>query len=158
MSNDALFADLDSLLDASMDDLDDLPPVGVPPSGHYNLTMTIEPKTIGEGEQQKEVLAASYVVDAINELKDEDERSEVQLGQQFTEFFHLTKKDGTKNVFGIGTLKERLKPMAERSGTTNVGELVRECKQIQIAATLVRKVNKKNEDQYNMNLRDIVLL
>lgn len=158
MSNDALFANLDSLLDASMDDLDDLPPVGVPPSGHYNLTMTMEPKEIGEGENKKEVLAATYTVDAINELKDEDERNEVQVGQTFTEFFHLTKKDGSKNTFGIGTLKERLKPLAERFGSTNVGELVRECKQISIAATLVRKVNKKNEDQYNMNLKDMILL
>lgn len=156
--SDALFDNLDDLLSASMDDLDDLPPIGVPPSGHYNLTCSFDIRKIGEGDKEKEVVCADYVVDAVNELKDQTEADEVKPGQKFTEFFHLTKKDGTKNVFGIGTLKERLKPYAERFNTTNIGELVKEVKQVAIAATVVRRANKKNEDQYNMNLKDVVVL
>jgi len=156
--SDALFDSVDDLLNASMDDLDDLPPVGVPPSGHYNLTVTFGVKEIGEGDKKKEVIAADYVVDAVNELKDKEEADDVKPGQAFSEFFHLTKKDGTKNTFGIGTLKERLKPFAERFNTTNIGELIKEVKQVSIAATVIRKVNKKNEDQYNMNLKDVIVL
>lgn len=158
MSESALFDNVDDLLNASMDDLEDLPPIGVPPSGHYNLTVSFGVKEIGEGESKKEVIAAEYIVDAVNELRNNDEADDVKPGQQFTEFFHLTKKDGTKNVFGIGTLKERLKPFQARFNSNNIGELVKETKQIAIAATVVRKVNKKNEDQYNMNLKDVVVL
>lgn len=154
--NGIAFESIDDLFNASMDDLDDLPPIGVPPSGHYNLTVTFEVKEIGD--DKKQVVAADYVVDAINELKDEDERGEVAVGQTFSEFFHLTKKDGTKNLFGIGNLKARLAPHSERFGTKNIGELIQQVKQVAITATIKRTVNRKNEDQFNMQMKDIVLL
>lgn len=152
------FDDVDALLNASMDDLDDLPPTGVPPTGHYNLTMTMSVEDVEKEGETRKVIFAQYVVDAINELKDEDERAEVAIGQQFREGFYLLKKNGEKNTFGIGTLKERLKPMRERFGTDNIGALINECKQIAITASVKRRVNKANEDQYNMQMKDIVLL
>ena len=154
--NNALFANLDALLDASMDDLDDLPPVGVPPSGHYNLTVTFGLKEIGE--EKKEVICAEYVVDAVNELKNEDEASEVAPGQSFMEFFHITKRDGTPNTYGIGKLKESLKPYVERAGTSNIRELINTVNQWAITASLKRKQNPKNEDMFNMQLKDVILL
>lgn len=150
------FEDMDQLLDADLDDLDDLPPVGVPPSGHYNLTMSMSIEQVGE--EKRDVIFASYVVDAINELKDDTEREEVAIGQQFREGFYLTKKNGEKNTFGIGTLKERLAPMAARFGTTSIRDLIEQTKQVAITAKVIRKVNKKNEDMYNLSLKDIVVL
>lgn len=150
------FADIDSLLNASMDDLDDLPPIGVPPSGHYNLTVSFEIKQIGE--DKKDVVCATYIVDAVNELKNPEEADEVKEGQQFMEFFHMLKKNGEKNTYGIGTLKQRLAVFSERLGTTKIGELINGVKQMQIAATLKRKVNAKNEDQVNVSFQDVILL
>lgn len=159
MSNDNLdFENIDALLGASMDDLDDLPPQGVPPSGHYNLTMTTSIEDFEKDGEIRKMIVASYVVDAINELKDETEADEVAVGQQFRETFFLLKKDGTKNVFGIGTLKERLKPLAERFGTSNIGDLINQTKQVAITATIKRKASKKDADQYNMQMKDMVLL
>lgn len=158
VKNPALYDDLDALLDASMDDLDDLPPIGVPPSGHYNLTVTFDIEEIDGEKGKKSVPTASYVVDVINELKDPEELTEVAVGQQFKEFFHTMKRDGTPNKFGMGTLKSRLQVYQERFGTSKVGELIKEVKQIQVAATVIRKVNRKNEDQFNMNLKDVVIL
>ena len=152
------FDNVDDLLNASMDDLDDLPPVGVPPSGHYNLTMSMKIEEVGEGSEKRKVIFANYIVDAINELKNEDERDEVLVGQQFREGFYLTKKNGEKNTFGIGTLKERLKPLAERFGTSNIGELVNQCNEIAITVSVKRTANRKQEDQWNMQLKDMVLL
>jgi hypothetical protein len=151
---------IDALLDASMDDLDDLPPVGVPPTGHYNLTMSMKIEDVKdkEGSGTRKVIFANYIVDAINELKDEADRGDVAVGQQFREGFYLTKKNGEKNTFAIGTLKERLKPLAERFGSTNIGELINQCNAIAITASVKRTQNRLNEDQFNMNLKDIVLL
>lgn len=160
MSNTELnFAELDDVLNASMEDLDDLPPVGVPPSGHYNLTTTfsIEELEDDKGNKRK-VIFAKYIVDAINELKDPAEADDVKVGQEFREGFFLQKKDGTKNVFGIGNLKARLASYSERFGTSNIGELIQAVNQVAITATVVRKVNRKNEDQVNMQLKDVVLL
>jgi len=154
--NGILFDNLDALLDASMDDLEDLPPSGVPPTGHYNLNVTFSIEEIGD--EKKEVIMAKYIVDAINELKDPDEASEVQPKQEFAEFFHLTKKDGSVNKFGIGKLKQRLTPYVERVGTKSIRELINGVKEFAIAASVKRTVNKKNEDQYNMDLKDVVVL
>ena len=148
--------DIDSLLAASMDDLDDLPPVGVPPSGHYNLTVTFEIKEVGD--DKKQIPVAQFTVDAINELADSDEASEVAVGQTFAEFFYLTKNNGEKNTFGIGKLKQRLTPFAERFGTTNIGELIQSVKQVAITAEVKRKPNRKDEDRPNMDMKNVVLL
>ena len=157
--SDLDLTELSTLLDATMDDLDDLPPIGVPPSGHYNLTVSFEIVKVKEGtKEEKEVPCAKYIVDAINELKDEDERGEVAVGQTFMEFFYLKKKTGEKNVYGIGSLKDRLKPHAERFGTTNIGQLIEQVKQVSITASIKRTVNRMNEDQFNMQMKDIVLL
>lgn len=152
------FDDIDVLLNATMDDLDDLPPQGVPPSGHYNLSVTFSVETTGEGKDKRQLVAASYIVDAINELKDEEDAADVMVGQQFREFFFMKKNNGEKNTFGIGTLKNRLAPHAERFGTSHIGELVNQVKQVAITASIKRTQNKKNEDQYNMQMKDIVLL
>jgi hypothetical protein len=147
---------MDALLGAMLEDLDDLPPMGVPPSGNYNLTVTFDIKKIGDN--QKEVIAAEYTVDDINELKDEAERADVAVGMKFTEFFHLHKKDGSKNSFGIGKMKQRLAPFASHFGTASIGETLNAVKQVAVVATVKRTVNKKNEDQWNFDIKDIVIL
>jgi hypothetical protein len=155
-TNGILFDNLDALLDASMDDLEDLPPSGVPPTGHYNLSITFSIEEIGD--EKKEIIMAKYVVDAINELKDPEDASEVALKQEFAEFFHLTKKDGSPNKFGIGKLKQRLSPFVERLNTKQIRELINGVKDFAIAASVKRTVNRKNEDQFNMDLKDVVVL
>lgn len=147
---------IDVLLGAMMDDLDDLPPQGVPPSGHYNLNVTFTIETIGD--DNKQVIAAKYEVLAINELKDEADAPDVAVGQQFMEFFYTTKKDGSANTFGVGKLKQRLMPFKEVTGGATVGDILQGVKGIAVAASLKRTVNKKNEDQFNMDLKDMIVL
>lgn len=154
MSTDALFDNVDDLLNASMEDIEDLPPVGAPPSGHYNLLLSMEKREVGE----KDVICADFEITAINDLKEGEDPEEVKEGQKFTIFYHVTKKDGTMNKFGIGQLKELLKPFATHFGKNNIGELINDVKQMNIAAAVKRKVNRKNEDQYNLNIKDIVIL
>lgn len=147
---------MDDLLNALMEDLPDLPPMGVPPSGNYNLTVTWDVKKIGD--DNKEVIAAEYIVEDINELKNEDEAGEVVRGMKFSEFFHLRKKDGTTNTFGLGKMKQRLQPFAAHFETQSIGETINSAKQITIAATVKRTINKNNPDQFNMDLKDVVVL
>ncbi|HEY9661032.1 MAG TPA: hypothetical protein V6C65_21465, partial [Allocoleopsis sp.] len=66
--------------------------------------------------------------------------------------------DGSPNMFGIGQLKELLKPFAQHFGKTVVSDIIADVKNVKIAATVKRKVNRKNEDQYNVNLKDVVIL
>jgi len=155
MSNDAI-RDLDSLMDASMDDIDDLPPVGVPPSGHYNLLVTAERKE--NKEKTSEYIQFSYEVEAINEVKDPAEEAQAAVGMKFSQMFSPIKKDGTVNEFGIGFLKEAVAPFSAHFGTSKMGETIAQINKISVAASLSRRVDKKDADRFNFNLKDVVIL
>jgi hypothetical protein len=155
MSNDAI-RDLDSLMDASMDDIDDLPPVGVPPSGHYNLLVTAERKE--NKEKTSEYIQFSYEVEAINEVKDSAEEAQAAVGMKFSQMFSPIKKDGTINEFGIGFLKEAVAPFSAHFGTTKMGDTIAQINKISVAASLTRRVDKRDADRFNFNLKDVVVL
>ncbi len=150
------FADFDALMDASMDDMEDLPPVGVPPTGHYNLLASAERKANKEGTS--EYIQFTYQVEAVNEVKNEAEVSQAAPGMKFSNNFSPIKKDGTVNKWGIGFLKEALAPFAQHFGISNTGALLEQINNVSIAASLVRKANKAEPDRFEFNLKDVVVL
>ena len=152
----AAFQDLDALMDASMDDIDDLPPVGVPPTGHYGLIVSAT-REVSE-TSGNEYIKFSYEVERVNEVKDPGEHSQAAVGQKFTQIFSPFKKDGTVNEFGLGYLKEACAPFAAHFGTTTMGGSIAVIEKISVAATLVRRQDKKDKERFNFNLRDVVVL
>lgn len=155
MSNAAI-RDLDSLMDASMDDIDDLPPVGVPPTGHYNLSVTAERKE--NKDKTGEYIQFSYEVEGVNEVKDPAEETQAAVGMKFSQMFSPIKKDGTPNEYGIGFLKEAVAPFSAHFGTPKMGETIAQINKVSVAASLVRRVDKKDADRFNFNLKDVVIL
>jgi hypothetical protein len=151
------FADIDSLMDAAMDDLEDLPPVGVPPTGHYNLCVSAERKQSTK-DGGGEYFQFSYVVEAINEVKDGLEEAQAAVGQKFSQMFSPLKKDGTVNEWGVGFLKEAVAPFSAHFGTPKMGETILAIQNVTIAASLVRTVDKKDAERFNFKLKDVVVL
>ena len=147
---------MQSLLGAQMDDIDDLPPIGVPPSGHYDLdvTCTLEDNAEKTGQYFK----FSYEVVNINQLANEEERAEVSVGTKFTDRVSPFKKDGTVNEFGMGKLKEMVAPYAASFGETNLGEAVQKIKAVRITTELARRVDRKDPERWNFNLKNVVVL
>ncbi len=152
----ATFADLDALMNASMDDIEDLPPVGVPPTGHYSLQVSASRET--SENSGNEYIKFSYTVEAVNEVKNPEEEKQAAVGQKFSQIFSPFKKDGTINEFGIGFLKEACAPFAQHFGTQNMGETIAQIDKVTVAASLVRKQNKKEADRFDFSLRDVVVL
>lgn len=150
-------ADIDALMNASMDDIEDLPPMGVPPTGHYNLAVTaerVDPTEAGKNSYIK----FNYVVTAVNEVKNEAEASQVAVGMKFTEMFSPLKKDGTANETGISFLKARVEPFSNHFGLTTMGESIAAINQVDIAATLVRRADKSDPERFNFSLKDVIIL
>jgi len=154
MTKNAAISDIDALLNASMTDLDDLPPVGIPPSGVYTLEVKAELKQ-EPGKHPRFVF--TYKVLDILELKDPDTAGEVAVNQQFNVNFSPFKKDGTANEWGIAFLKEATAPFAAHFGTTSVGDTVAQIQGVTCTATLTRK-QKKNSDEVNVSLSDVTIL
>lgn len=147
--------DFDSLLDTDMDDIADLPPVGVPPTGHYNLLVSASREKNDNGG---EYIAFKYKVEAVNEVKEEAEADQAVAGMQFTEFFSPVKKDGTRNDLGLGYLKQSLAPFKEHFGTGSLGETLANVKDVVVAATVVRVRDKKDKERFNARISDVVVL
>ena len=155
-ANAVVFDNIDSLLDASMDDIEDLPPIGVPPTGHYNLEVTATREQ--SQDKKSEYIKFSYVVLAVNELKNEEERGDAAEGMKFDNIFSPVKKDGTANTLSIGLLKQSLAPFAEHFGTKQIGETIGNINKITVAASLVRRADKQDPDRYRFALKDVVIL
>ena len=152
----AAFQDLDALMNASMDDIDDLPPVGVPPTGHYGLIVTATREA--SETSGNEYIKFSYEVESVNEVKDPEEEKQAAAGQKFTQIFSPFKKDGTVNEYGLGYLKEACAPFAAHFGTQSMGQTIASIDKVSVAATLVRKQDKKDKERFNFSLRDVVVL
>lgn len=151
------FTDMEALMNAAMDDLPDLPPYGVPPSGHYNFEVSVSLED--NKEKTGQYFAWNYEVVAINEVKElaEDEEP-VKVGTKFMEPISPFKKDGEVNKFGIGMLKERCAPFGAHFGTTGIGETVRMIDKITIAAELIRRPDPNNSERYRFSLKNVTVL
>jgi hypothetical protein len=160
MSNNAI-ADIDALMNASMDDIDDLPPSGIPPTGHYNLSVTaerIDPSDSDRNKGKNPYIRFIYEVEAVNEIKNPEEESEAAVGMKFSEIFSPIKKDGTVNEFGMGFLKERCAPFAAHFGVMQMGEIIAAVNKVSVAAELVRVKDKKDEERFNFRLKNVTVL
>jgi hypothetical protein len=155
MSSNQLL-DMQALLGAQMDDIDDLPPVGVPPSGHYDLevTCTLEDNAEKTGQYFK----FAYEVKNINQLANEEEAADVSVGTKFSDRISPFKKTGEVNEFGMGKLKEVVAPYAAHFGDTVIGETVQKIKAVRITAELKRRVDRKDPERWNFDLKNIVVL
>lgn len=154
-NNNAALVDFDALMDASMDDIDDLPPMGVPPTGNYTLEVTASREKSTSGS---EYVKFSYMVVEVNEVKNEAEAGDAAAGQKFSAMYSPFKKDGTMNETGMGFLKEALNPFRAHFGTTTTGETLAAVQSVQVVATLVRRPDKREEGRFNFNLKDVTIL
>lgn len=148
--------DLDALFNANLDDIDDLPPVGCPPTGCYNLLVSATREA--SKESGNEFVKFSYEVTAINEVKNPEEANQAAVGMKFTEFFSPFKKDGTPNEWGQKFLKQAIKPFAEHFGARSFGEALAQINKIEVMAVLVRVVDKKDDTKINARLSDVTIL
>ncbi len=145
----------DDLMDMSMDEVEDLPPIGVPPTGHYNLLVSATRESKDGGN---EFIKFAYTVESVNEVKNSAEESEAAVGQNFVEFFSPLKKDGTVNEFGMKFLKQAMAPFAAHFGGGNFSNVLQSIDKISVAASLVRTKDKKDADRFNFRLADVVIL
>ena len=152
----AAITDMDALFDADMDAIEDLPPVGVPPTGCYNLLVSASREV--SKESGNEFVKFSYEVTAINEVKNPEEANQAAVGMKFTEFFSPFKKDGTPNEWGQKFMKQAIKPFAEHFGVRSFGEALAQINKVEVMAVLVRVADKKDPDRISARLSDVTIL
>lgn len=153
MENSGKAIPVENLMDASIDDLNDLPAFTIPPQGHYKLTVSLERKTVND----KPTIEASCVVMETLELADKAQTPS-ENGTKFSQLFMMD------NEWGQGGFKGFVTPIAQAMSIKQIGEAVDKIKNIQIAATVKHRVhkedrNKPKEDQrVYANLQNVEVL
>jgi hypothetical protein len=160
LSRNAAFDNVDDLLAAGMDDIDELPPLAIPPTGNYTVKVTIERKEVSG----KDALVTSYSVVEIGEVADEAEASEVVIGQQWQNGCYVKKKDGKPNETGIAMFKTSLVPFAQHFfpdtyKSVAIGEVVGKVQEVLVNMSL-RRVQRKDADEgeYNFRIKSLIVL
>lgn len=129
------------VLDASLDDIEDLPGFVTPPTGGYTLLVEEEPaqKEIGD----KPFLEVKFVIKEVQEVQDMEENEVApKEGDKFNYAFNLTDK------IGIGKMKEFLSPFSERIGTRQLPELFAGMKGMEIVVVNKRTYDKVKDRHY----------
>ena len=130
-------ADMDALLDATLDDLADLPEFVVPPAGAYNVTIKeAGPKKIAE----KPAIEFQLRFDQTVELNDSAE-TPVKDGAENNVAYFLD------NEFSQGALKKLLGELSSITGEGTLRERLANLKGAQVLmVTTVRKGKKGTEN------------
>lgn len=146
----------DNLLDATLDDLADLPEQKPFPTGAHVATMFLSAPTPKPGKNQQVIAKFKYV-------KAEELTNPTDVppnpGDEHTIFISLKKKDGTRNEFGEGQLKMLLKPLQEAGLQGSQRELI-EATKPGVDVNIVTALRGTEADQYGikMDLKKISLV
>lgn len=138
-AKDAKIVPIESLMDASIDDIKDVPGFDVPPNGRYKLGMKLEVKKINEHP----AIECALVVRSTVELSNKEEKAP-DTGAKFSTLFMMD------NEFGQGFFKEFAKSLAAglSMGNPKVSDILARCAQIvEIEATVTRQPDKKNPEK-----------
>lgn len=140
-----------SLLDADLDDLADAPSFEVPPAGAYNATViSWEEKKIGENACIEIKLRLNSTMELANAAD-----TPVADGTETSTVYNTT------NEFGVGDLKEFLKPIKAAHGTVTTRESLDAARGTEIMlVTGVRKGKKgtDSEDKTYLKIKKVEVL
>lgn len=134
--------DLDSLLDSTLDDLADMPEFKPFPAGAHRVTIEMEVKAVNDIPSLDIKMTAVETVELAN-----PEDLPVKTGDTTNMLIMLKKKDGTRNEFSEGKMKELMKPLAAHFGTTTNRETLEASNGCEVlVVTKLRKDDRNKDD------------
>ena len=128
----------DALLDASLDDLADLPAFESFPAGVHKATISIKQKTVNNKPGMEVSLTGIETV----ELSKPEEEKPITAGQVSSSLYFLD------NEFGQGAFKKLIAPLAAHLGVSSIRDLIEQCEGTEVEAVTSYRTNKKTGDTY----------
>jgi hypothetical protein len=140
-------SELDNLLDATLDDLKDLPSFTPYAAGAHKVLASFAMDKVNG----KDVIKLNFVYLELVEL--EDPEAEVpKEGDTSNVMFMLD------NEFGLGNFKKCAAPFAEALGLTSLRDIVEGVKDVEVLIVSNQRVNKKDPSQVYMNVKEIQVI
>lgn len=127
-----------SLLDKSIDDIDDLAGFETPVPGMYSLKFSTSLKKVND----KDCVSCDFEVIECIEQNDA-ELAPTKPGTKFNTLHQL------ENDIALGKLKEMLVPVSQHFGVSNLATLVQEtCKDLIVVAKVKRRKDKNDPEKF----------
>lgn len=129
---------IEDLMDASIDDLKDLPGFEVPPKGHYKLKVSLEKKEVNG---HPSIEARLTVLETLELAQQNDTR--VEDGTKFSQLFMMD------NEWGQGGFKGFAMPIAAGLGLhgATIGNVIKAVQDVTIAATIKHRYHKEDKEK-----------
>ena len=139
--------DVNDILDATLDDLEDLPEYKAYPPGAHRVKLSMEIKEVND----KQVVEASFTYIEAVELA--DQQAEVPAeGSQANILCHLD------NEFGRGTLKLLATPVGKALNTASTRDTIEQCTDIECLIVTAYKKNKDDPDSPYMKVKELAVV
>lgn len=140
-----------SILDGTLDELNDLPGFKVPPTGAYVVSIVSNLiKKVGNHENTVE--AKFKIIDIMEVSEQNVPEAEAPLPEDEFNVLFMTDNDT-----GEGFLKEYLKVLGPVVGSTKTREILEMSKGMKLMVVVSRKYNKETE-RHNVNLKKIEIV
>ena len=135
---------IDDLLDATLDDLEDLPEFKPFPVGAHRVSISLAIKEINSKQAVELDMKAIETMELVNSsdepLKEGDSTS--------LAFF-------MDNEFGRGALKKVSIPLAEALGTNTIRELIDACNGVECLVITTLRKDKNDPDKFYTNIKEL---
>lgn len=129
---------LDSLLDATLDDLADLPEFKTFPNGAHKVVIEFEKKEVNKHPSIELKMTAVETLELADPAKDEP----LAAGTTGNVLYMLD------NEFGQGKLKEIIKPLAAHLGVSKISEVIEQAKGMEVVVVTKVRQNKDKTQSY----------
>jgi len=135
---------LDNLLDATLDDLEDLPEFTPFKPGAHRVTASFEEKEIND----KQSVELSFVLIETMELANSQDEKDAP-GHISSIAFMLG------NEYGRGNLKKCAQPFGEALGFTTIRQIVEGVKDVECLILTTTRKDKNDPDRLYLNVKEI---
>ena len=138
MSTTNNFLDIDSLLDATLDDLADVPEFKPFPAGTHHCTLSLSSKVIADKPAVEWKLTAVETMELVDPTG-----TPVKAGDTCSGAFMFVQKDGKPNELAQGQFKELMRPLQAHFGTPTNRLTMEAAEGCAVAVTMTQREGKK---------------
>ncbi len=137
-------SELDSLLDSTLDDLEDLPSFQPFPAGAHKCLATFEQKDING----KPAIELNFKLVESLELVDPN-GVQAKEGDESSTMFMLD------NEYGRGNLKKCATPFAEALNLSSIRDVIEQVKEVECVIISSIRVDKNDPDKKYLNIKEL---
>ena len=131
--------DLNDLAGLSLDDIPDLEGFTIFPKGLYVMDCSF---SVYKRDGKKPAVKLQMAVVEVQEIA--EDAKPPKAGAKTNIFYHLWKKDGSKNDVGLGKLKLALQPIAATTGSSDLESALAAAQDIRCVVELTHRKNKES--------------